>query len=134
MPWQNPVFDRTAADVAAGADKCYFSAAMLNRIEGNIAYLAGLFGVKAESKVWADTDFLTKQQMQRILNNLQTVRDAYYTLPGTPNTPTLPATMYTDVNAIEEIEWSLAELWRRNSGSDARCYAGEFYAGQIGVM
>ena len=45
MPWQVPIYDRTEVDVKAKADKCYFSAAMLNRIEGNLAYLADLFGV-----------------------------------------------------------------------------------------
>ena len=35
--WQTPVYDRTAADVAAGAEKCYITAELLNRIEGNTA-------------------------------------------------------------------------------------------------
>ena len=87
MPWQVPIYDRTETDVKAKADKCYFSAAMLNRIEGNLAYLADLFGVTIQTKTWASTDFLTPSQMQRILANLKTVRDAYNTLPGTPEIP-----------------------------------------------
>lgn len=66
MPWQVPIYDRTEADVKAKADKCYFSAAMLNRIEGNLAYLADLFGVTIQTKTWVSTDFLTPSQMQRI--------------------------------------------------------------------
>ena len=38
--WQTPVYDRTAADVAAGAEKCYITAELLNRIEGNTAHAA----------------------------------------------------------------------------------------------
>lgn len=32
--WQQPIYDRTKADVSAGADKCYINAALLNRLEG----------------------------------------------------------------------------------------------------
>ena len=100
MPWQVPIYDRTEADVKAKADKCYFSAAMLNR-----------------------------------LANLNTVRDAYNTLPGTPEIPAFPATGYADVNAIEQILWSLRETWERNDNPARKVYTGELYAGQmIGVI
>ena len=135
MPWQVPIYDRTETDVKAKADKCYFSAAMLNRIEGNLAYLADLFEVTIQTKTWASTDFLTPSQMQRILANLKTVRDAYNTLPGTPEIPAFPATGYADVNAIEQILWSLRETWERNDNPARKVYTGELYAGQmIGVI
>ncbi len=135
MPWQVPIYDRTEAAVKAKADKCYFSAAMLNRIEGNLAYLADLFGVTIQTKTWVSTDFLTPSQMQRILANLKTVRDAYNTLPGTPEIPAFPATGYADVNAIEQILWSLRETWERNDNPARKVYTGELYAGQmIGVI
>ena len=135
MPWQVPIYDRTETDVKAKADKCYFSAAMLNRIEGNLAYLADLFGVSIQTKTWVSTDFLTPSQMQRILANLKTVRDAYNTLPGTPEIPAFPATGYADVNAIEQILWSLRETWERNDNPARTVYTGELYAGQmIGVI
>lgn len=38
--WQQPIYDRTKADVSAGADKCYINAALLNRLEDNSTYLA----------------------------------------------------------------------------------------------
>lgn len=135
MPWQVPIYDRTEADVKAKADKCYFSTALLNRIEGNLAYLAELFGVTIQTKTWAGTDFLTPSQMRRILANLKTVRDAYNTLPGTPEIPAFPATGYADVNAIEQILWSLQETWERNDNPARKVYTGELYAGQmIGVI
>ena len=80
--WQQPIYDRTKADVSAGADKCYINAALLNRLEGNSAYLAELLGPKIQTKTWAPTDLLTRSEMERILQNIQTLRDAYYTLPG----------------------------------------------------
>lgn len=79
MAWQTPICDRTEQDVQAGADKCYFSAEMLNRIEGNIAFLADLFRVTVHTKIWKSTDFLTVSEWKRILQDLDTVRRAYPT-------------------------------------------------------
>ena len=68
--WIAPVYDRTAADVAAGAEKCYFSAEALNRIEGNLQYLADLLGATGvQTRSWTSTDFLRLSDMQRILAN-----------------------------------------------------------------
>ncbi len=133
MAWQEPIFDRTAADVAAGADKCYISSQLLNRIEGNTQYLANLFNVSVQTRSWTTTDFLTANQMQRILKNVETVKDAYCALPGSPPVPAMPATHWRDINAIEQIQWDIRELWERNQRS--RIYTGEICAGeQIGVI
>lgn len=130
--WQQPIYDRTKADVSAGADKCYINAALLNRLEGNSAYLAELLGPKIQTKTWTPTDLLTRSEMERILQNIQTLRDAYHTLPGTPALPETPSTLYSDINTMEQVQWSMYELWRRNT---QRSYTGEICAGQtIGVI
>lgn len=130
--WQQPIYDRTKADVSAGADKCYINAALLNRLEGNSAYLAELLGPKIQTKTWTPTDLLTRSEMERILQNIQTLRDAYHTLPGTPALPEMPSTLYSDINTMEQVQWSMYELWRRNV---QRSYTGEICAGQtIGVI
>lgn len=132
--WIAPVYDRTAADVAAGAEKCYFSAETLNRIEGNLQYLAELLGVtEVETRTWAGTDFLRLSDMQRILANLAAVREAYHALPGSPDIPVPPATLWSDVNAIEEITAGIHELWQRNQNR-MKLYAGEVFAGGMGVI
>ena len=132
--WIAPVYDRTAVDVAAGAEKCYFSAEALNRIEGNLQYLADLLGaVGVQTRSWTSTDFLRLSDMQRILANLAAVREAYYALPGSPDIPSPPATLWSDVNAIEEITAGIRELWQRNQDS-LKLYAGEVYAGGMGVI
>lgn len=130
MAWQTPICDRTEQDVQAGADKCYFSAEMLNRIEGNIAFLADLFRVTVHTKIWKSTDFLTVSEWKRILQDLETVRAAYVTLPQTPDVPAFPATLWTDVNAIESILYRKRDLWDRNRANTV--YAGELYAGEPG--
>lgn len=132
MAWQTPVYTRTAADVAAGADSCYFSADMLNRIEGNIAVLADLFGVQVHTKTWTATDFLTPTEWQRVLDDLKTVRDAFVALPGLPQVPDLPATLWSDVNDIERILWAQHDLWARNRAHID--YAGELAAGEGGIL
>ena len=71
--WQIPIYDRTAANVAEGADKCYMNAETLNRIEGNTAYMASLLGAKVSTRPWEATDFLTRSEMERILQNIQAV-------------------------------------------------------------
>lgn len=130
--WQQPIYDRTKADVSAGADKCYVNAALLNRLEGNSAYLAELLGPKIQTKTWTPTDLLTRSEMERILQNIQTLRDAYHTLPGTPALPETPSTLYSDINTMEQVQWSMYELWRGNA---QRSYTGEICAGQtIGVI
>lgn len=132
--WIAPVYDRTAADVTAGAEKCYFSAETLNRIEGNLQYLAELLGVtEVETHTWAGIDFLRLSDMQRILANLAAVREAYHALPGSPDIPAPPATLWSDVNAIEEITAGIHELWQRNQNR-MKLYAGEVFAGGMGVI
>ena len=132
--WIAPVYDRTASDVAAGAEKCYFSAETLNRIEGNLQYLAELLGVtEVETHTWVGTDFLRLSDMQRILANLAAVREAYHALPGSPDIPAPPATLWSDVNAIEEITAGIHELWQRNQNR-MKLYAGEVFAGGMGVI
>ena len=132
MAWQMPVYNRTASDVSAGAESCYFSADMLNRIEGNIAVLADLFGVQVHTKTWAATDFLTPTEWQRVLDDLKTVRDAFVALPGLPQVPDLPATLWSDVNDIERILWEQHDLWTRNRAHVD--YAGELIAGTGGIL
>ena len=83
--WQIPIYDRTAANVAEGADKCYMNAETLNRIEGNTAYMASLLGAKVSTRHWEATDFLTRSEMERILQNIQAghirpARDAHDTV------------------------------------------------------
>lgn len=130
MAWQTPVWDRTEKDVQEGADKCWFSADMLNRIEGNIAFLADLFQVTVHTRTWRSTDFLTVSQWQRILEDLETVRAAYVTLPQTPEVPVLPATLWNEVNDMERILYLKRDLWDRNRANTV--YAGELYAGEPG--
>ena len=78
----------------------------LNRIEGNIAYLAEKmesfsYSPNIHGKVWSKVDMPNQNDMGRIVENIRSLIDSFYT-PDNP--PELPRTMlsYSDINAIEE--------------------------------
>lgn len=131
--WIEPVFDRTQADIDNRTPKGYYNAADLNRIEQNCGYLAGLFGVSVITRPWNRTDFPTPSEFERILSNLNTLRDAYFVYQSTPTTPQNPVNEFHKANDIEQILRDLYTLYENNKR--AITYAGEAYSGQmIGVI
>jgi hypothetical protein len=77
----------------------------LNRIEGNIAYLAEKmesysYAPNIHGKQWARGDMPNQNDMSRIVENIRSLIAAFYS-PANP--PSLPTTMlsYNDINAIE---------------------------------
>ena len=86
----------------------------LNRIEGNIAYLAELmesfsYSPNIHGKKWSISDMPNQNDMSRIVENIRALISAYYS-PFAP--PTLPSTMlsYADINAIEENLYLIKQL------------------------
>lgn len=86
----------------------------LNRIEGNIAYLAELmesfsYSPNIHGKQWSIADMPTQNDMERIIENIRALISAYYS-PDAP--PSLPITMlsYADINAIEENLYLIKQL------------------------
>lgn len=86
----------------------------LNRIEGNIAYLAELmesfsYSPNIHGKRWSKADMPNQNDMSRIVENIRSLISAYYS-PDAP--PSLPVTMlsYTDINAIEKNLYLIKQL------------------------
>lgn len=86
----------------------------LNRIEGNIAYLAErmeiyFFHPAIHHKIWTQGDLPNQNDMSRIVGNIRSLISSFYS-PN--NSPTLPTTMlsYNDINAIEENLHLIKEL------------------------
>jgi hypothetical protein len=78
----------------------------INRIEGNIAYLAEKmesysYSPNIHGKQWSRVDMPNRNDMERIIENIRALVSAFYS-PDNP--PALPTTMvsYADINAIEE--------------------------------
>ena len=86
----------------------------LNRIEGNIAYLAEKmesysYAPNIRGKRWTNVDMPNQNDMSRIVENIRSLIAAYYS-PDNP--PSLPTTMltYNDINAIEENLYLIKQL------------------------
>lgn len=86
----------------------------LNRIEGNISYLAEKmesfsYSPNIHSKQWTNVDMPNQNDMSRIIENIRALISAFYS-PSSP--PSLPTTMlsYADINAIEENLYLIKEL------------------------
>lgn len=112
------------------------NASDLNRIEGNIAELANdiakevlSFDLKSiVTKQWSGTGLPRVSDFLRIKNNVQALRDAWYTTGATPDTPEPPLNYFEKINDIERILHDLHETYLATiSHYD---YCGEFYAGE----
>lgn len=131
--WKAPVYDRTEADVLNRAPKACCNAVDLQRLEDNCAVLAGLLGVSISTRSWAMTDFPTVSELARIRDNIQALRDSYYTLSATPPTPENPLNHWQKWNDAERILLDLYTLYHRSL--KAANYTGEVFAGEsIGVI
>lgn len=86
----------------------------INRIEGNIEYLADKmesysYAPNIHGKQWSMGDMPNQNDMSRIIDNIRALIEAYYP-PHNP--PELPTTMlsYEDINAIEENLYLLKQM------------------------
>jgi hypothetical protein len=78
----------------------------LNRIEGNIAYLAEKmesysYSPNIHGKQWSRADMPNQNDMERIIENIRSLVNAFYSPDNPPNLPTTMVS-YEDINAIEE--------------------------------
>ena len=102
------IFDRTVDDLINDTDKAYIAYTDLNRVEEACKYLANLFGVSINTKVWTMEDFRTESEMGRLLENIKKVREAYYTKISTPQT--LVRITYDSIYQANDIEKILKDL------------------------
>ena len=86
----------------------------LNRIESNIAFLADKmesfsYAPNIHGKQWSNVDMPNQNDMSRIVDNIRSLVNAFYS-PDNP--PSLPTTMlsYSDINAIEENLYLIKEI------------------------
>lgn len=147
----NLVYDRTAQDVETARTQrgttltplkgCY-NVSDLNRVESAVKTIAAaltaagypveitpvLKGSKAEDREWQEGDVLYRPQWTTYLDNVQKLRDAYYTLAETGELPK-PADKldYEGANTIEKILADIDLLIGEMTASYRRC--GTFRAG-----
>ena len=148
------IYDRTAADVetaktlrgllqagntltsgqitALERGSCTIN--MLNRVEGKQAELAVILNeyaymVHIENKTdWQTTDIFTYQDHQRLLNNLNLLKQAYFIYATTPITPTYMYG-YVEANSIEKILVDIENMITDMQGRFREC--GTFECGEV---
>lgn len=133
--WIAPITDRTQADIENRSAKAYCNAADLNRLEGNCIALAGMLGagITPKAQPWSGADFPTNAELGRILANITTLRQAYYSYSHSPSVPLPPFNTWQKWNDAEQLLLDIYTIWNENQA--ARSYAGELYSGQqIGVI
>ena len=106
------IFDRTNQDLTNDTDKAYIAYTDLNRIEQACQYLADILGVEISTKTWQMSDFRTVSEMERIRQNMITLRNAYYQIDGMTTMPAqITYTSINQANDIERILWELNDLY-----------------------
>lgn len=87
----------------------------LNRIEGKQEELKNLFNdmgywnIPITNKQWTENDIFDnngERDFQRILDNTNVLRNAFFVYKDTPNTPPI-SYHYNDINALEKILYDL---------------------------
>lgn len=102
------ITDRTQADIYNDTDRAYICYLDLNRIEEACRYLAEYLGVRIITKVWIMEDFRSDKEMQRIRQNIQTLREAYFAKESTPSTPT--RITFSSINQANDVEQILKDI------------------------
>ena len=130
----NFVIDRTQDDIDQKTEKGYINASDLVRVESNTEQIAGCVAVPATVyKAWTVGDLPRVSDYERIIGNVERIRNGYVVLPDTPETPTQPLNTWQKWNAIERILHDIFGIYDSNLKN--RNYCGEISAGEeIGVI
>lgn len=120
--FETPVVNRTSVDVKQVENrienpKGALSHTMLNRIENNSQHLASLlnfYGYEVDINVktdWVREDYFRASDLDRIKQNVTRLKDAFASLPTTPNLMIGKKTInYIDANDIEQIEKDINQM------------------------
>ena len=119
MTWIAPVTDRTQLDIASRTSKAYLNAEDLNRIEGNIEWLANRLAVYLGSnqlRTRTDWDMFglpTTNDIKRICDGITDIKDAYFRPNGYMDIPDLEhqSLSFRDINLLERNLLLLKDLY-----------------------
>lgn len=101
----------TESDIAT-LEKGTITYNTLNRIEAkqeelkNLLNGMGYWNTPITNKVWGKRDIFNVDAFQRILDNTNVLRNAFFVYKDTPNTPPI-SYHYNDINALEKILYDL---------------------------
>ena len=107
----------------------------LNRVESAVQMLATLiqssgYAVTVSTRSWALPDTPTPNEMERYLNNVSALINAFYILPNTPERPTnMEHLGYEGANAIEQILFDINFLY--SNMTESYYHLNEIYMGEV---
>ena len=127
-------FQELSESEIATLEKGMLTINTLNRIETKQEELKNLFNdmgywnTPTTNKTWGENDIFNVDEFQRILDNTNVLRQAFFIYKDTPNTP--PISYYwDDINALEKILYDL-DVMINDVKSNYR-YCGEFECGEL---
>ena len=106
----------------------------LNRIENKQDELKNLFNdmgywnIPIINKVWGENHIFNVDEFQRIIDNTNVLRQAFFVYNDTPNTPPI-SYHYNDINALEKILYDLDVMINDVKIKYKRC--GTFRCGEL---
>ena len=121
------ITDRTFSDVTQKTKKGYYNLEDLQRINSYIQYLSDELGLNLTVSQFSFGQALTKTEMQGIIDNVNTIRAAWYVAQDTPQTPQAFNWDYNKANDLEKIIQALYQFLQ--SAKIDKIYSGTFVSG-----
>lgn len=121
------ITDRTSQDVAQRTQKGFYNVSDVTRVNSYIEYLSDVLDLNLTVKDFSLGQILTREDFDDILDNVNTIRAAWYVASDTPQTPIAVNWDYVKANNLEKILYSLDEFYQ--SVSIDKIYSGTFRAG-----
>jgi len=125
------IFDRTQSDLNNNTAKAFYNYNDLNRIEEWCEYIEGELNtyhyycniiIKTN---WTIYDMPTVSEIERIRNNVNTLKQAYYSFTNIPTS--LENMTIQKANAVEKILFEINDLIFKMTAEFRKC--GTFYSG-----
>ena len=123
----------TESDIAT-LEKGLLTINTLNRIETKQEELKNLFNdmgywnTQIINKTWRENDIFNADDFQKILDNTNVLRRAFFVYKNTPNTPPI-SYHYNDINDLEKILFNLDVMINDVKSKYKRC--GTFRCGEM---
>ena len=101
-------FETLTESEIATLEKGMLTINTLNRIETKQRrikksfYVMGYWNTPITNKTWGENDIFNADEFQRILDNTNVLRQAFFVYKDTPNTPPI-SYHWQDINALEKI-------------------------------
>lgn len=126
------IFDRTQQDILNKTRKSYYNIDDLTRINSYIKLLSDYLELGLVIETYTLGQIITLDNINLILNNIQTLRDNWHIADNTPYTPIASGYNYQSANDVEKILSDLNDF-KISVESDFK-YSGTFYSGQEVIL